>query len=125
MQYCKECLNSMIYEAAQINEDQAACLECGQCFSESRPCDGLKELQSEDLVSTLLQEKTRTTRRRKSSDHCTRWIDMEGGQVLPSSKLAALVAQIEKWLKDDPTCKTIVFTQFRMLLAHRRLPLRP
>jgi len=39
------------------------------------------------------------------------WISLKG-EVLPSAKTMATKSQILEWLKKDPDCKIIIFTQF-------------
>jgi len=113
--YCKECLRNMTYEAAQDGEDYAACLECGAVYSESRPCSGLKELGYDDTVVRSESGTPASARRpKRNPEDDTKWVSMEGG-VLPSTKSTAMVAQVEEWLKEDPKCKIIIFTQWHLM----------
>ncbi len=105
--YCRECLNALAYEAAKRDEEQTACLDCGSIYIESRPCDGLKELQMDAEGRT-------SPRTRKDPEQDLKWINFNGS-ILPSSKTAAVQAQIELWLTEEPDKKIIVFTQFHML----------
>jgi len=41
----------------------------------------------------------------------TNWINL-GGDLLPSAKTTAIKLQVERWLKEDPTTKIIIYTQF-------------
>lgn len=108
--YCKECLNALAYEAARRDEAETACLDCGSIYTESRPCDGLKELQMDAEGSGRTSPRTR-----KDPEADLKWINFNGS-ILPSTKTAAVQAQIETWLKDEPDKKIIVFTQFHMLM---------
>ena len=114
--YCGECLRIMIYEAGVNDEDQATCQAegCGEVFGESYPCGGLQELDFEEPPVPQNGEgepKIRPKRRLKDN---MKWVDFDG-QILPSTKTAAVQAQIEKWLREDPTKKIIVFSQFHLL----------
>ncbi len=113
--YCKECLNALAYEATKRGEEETACLECSCIFTESRACDGLKELQMEAESSERASaEGSPTTRTRRDPEQELKWINFNGS-ILPSSKTAAVQAQIELWLQEEPDKKIIVFTQFHML----------
>lgn len=110
--YCKECLNAMALAATEKGEYETACLECGIIFKESRPCVGLVELdQGDDLTAASPGASPRT---RRDPDQDIKWINM-GGRILPSSKTAAVQAQVEIWLRDEPEKKIIIFSQFHML----------
>lgn len=105
--FCKDCLLAMQTEAGFNQEDGAQCPECGLVWTESRPCTGLQELESD----TASPRRDRARRRRKDKDEDLKWIEY-GGQILPSSKTAAVQAQIEEWLVADPEKKIIVYSQF-------------
>lgn len=106
----------MSSEAAENDEDSATCLECGTIYSESHPCEGLKELSTdrEASISSISSESTLDRKRRKNPEAPLKWIDIDG-QILPSSKVAALIAQVDTWLKNDPSGKIIIYTQFHMM----------
>ena len=118
--YCKECLNALAYEAAKCNEEETACLECGNIYTESGPCNGLRELQLDadsNSGPTSPENGTLTApRTRRDPEEDLKWINFQGS-ILPSSKTAAVQAQIEMWLKDEPNKKIIVFSQFHMLFV--------
>jgi hypothetical protein len=110
--YCHECLRSLAFEAAEKGDTQSACLECGHIFATSHPCKGIGELETR---SGSTSSPTRACRpKQKEPDEDIRWITMEGN-LLPSSKTAAVQAQIEEWLKEDPEKKIIIFSQFLTL----------
>ncbi len=112
--YCGECLRIMAYEAAANDEDQAACEACGEIFNESQPCGGLQELDFEENHAPQNEEgKPKTRPKRKVKDNM-KWVDFDG-QILPSTKTAAVQAQIEKWFREEPTKKVIVFSQFHLM----------
>ena len=112
--YCKECLNALAYEAAKEDREEAFCLECGIIYNESRPCNGLKELQMDAEGNGMASPEASQTRVRKDPEHDLKWINFNGA-ILPSTKTAAVQAQIELWLQEEPDKKIIVFSQFRML----------
>ena len=119
--YCKECINALAYEAAERNEEETACLECGNIYTESGPCNGLKELQldAEGSSGMTPENGAKPVRRaRRDPEQDLKWINFEGS-ILPSSKTAAVQAQIEMWLKNEPDKKIIVFSQFHMLFVFR------
>ena len=114
--YCHECLLIMSYEAAANDENQAVCeaKDCGTIFTECQPCGGLQELDFEEppaLQNGEGKPKTRPKRRVKDN---MKWVDFDG-QILPSTKTAAVQAQIEKWFREEPTKKVIVFSQFHLM----------
>ena len=112
--YCGECLRVMAFEAAANDEDQAACEVCGEIFNESQPCGGLQELDFEESPAQQNEEgKPKTRPRRRVKDNM-KWVDFDG-QILPSTKTAAVQAQIEKWFREEPTKKVIVFSQFHLV----------
>ena len=111
--YCSECVKAMAMEAAAEGEDSAACLECGKIYLEVRPCNGLKELGYEDGLAGSDGSSPKPPSKRNPDDD-VKWISMEG-KMLPSTKTAAMVAQIEDWLKQAPGCKIIIFTQWQLM----------
>ena len=114
--YCKECLNALHHDTAirKKKNREVACLECGTVFTESNPCDGLKKLEAEE---SILDSSERTIRKkeRKNPNADIKWIDVDG-ELLPSSKTAAILIQLKQWLEEEPNKKIIVFSQFLMLL---------
>ncbi|KAL9610783.1 MAG: hypothetical protein Q9167_004539 [Letrouitia subvulpina] len=110
--YCKDCLLAMQSEAGFNQEGGVRCLECGFVWTESRPCTGLQELEFDPASSDYDCDAQRS---RKDKDEDLKWIDY-GGQILPSSKTAAVQAQIEEWLATDPEKKIIVFSQFHTMM---------
>lgn len=115
--YCKECLKNMAYEASTIGQDSTSCIECGEIFSESHPCDGLLEAKAGESSRSSPNEQYPMPLPRKKQEDNLRWINA-GSAILPSTKTAAVQVQIEEWLADDPTKKIIVFSQFHMLFVY-------
>ncbi|KAL8777205.1 MAG: hypothetical protein Q9213_007961 [Squamulea squamosa] len=115
--YCYECLRALQQEAAIDGEDHAACCECDHRFKEARSCTGIAELEVEPPAQGM--EATgflnKLAPKRNAEKETMRWINY-GGEVLPSTKTAAVVAQIEDWQQDEPDKKIIVFSQFHILM---------
>ncbi|MCJ1311340.1 hypothetical protein MMC25_005011 [Agyrium rufum] len=118
--YCKECLVCMASEAATDNEDATSCLACGEKYTETRPCHGLKELccipsTGLEISGAQVPSQVQPKPRRRPEDD-KRWIDLID-PMLPSAKCAAVVAQIQLWLTEAPHDKIIVFTQFQLTIT--------
>lgn len=114
--YCAECLRVIIYEAASNDDDRATCQaeNCGEVFDESQPCGGLQELDFKEPPAPQNGEGEPKIRPKRRVKDIMKWVDFDG-QILPSTKTAAVQAQIEKWLREEPTKKIIVFSQFHLL----------
>ena len=112
--YCHECLRTMASEAAANDEDQATCEACNEIFDESQPCGGLQELDFEEPAAPQNEDGKQKTRPKRRVKDNMKWVDFDG-QILPSTKTAAVQAQIEKWLREEPTKKVIVFSQFHLM----------
>ncbi|KAL6719078.1 hypothetical protein ACLMJK_003313 [Lecanora helva] len=110
--YCHECLLTMAHEAAANNQDSSTCVACNEVFSESHPCTSLSELETEPTTYQDGAPKVRPKRKAKDN---MKWVDLDG-QILPSTKTAAVQAQIEKWLKEEPQKKIIIFSQFHLVM---------
>ncbi|KAI4221368.1 MAG: hypothetical protein LQ349_007857 [Xanthoria aureola] len=117
--YCFECLRALEQEAAIEGEEQASCYECGHRFQEARSCTGIAELE---MAPPVLSRATGPSilggnigPNRNTDKETMRWINYTG-EVLPSTKTAAVVAQIEDWQRAEPDKKIIVFSQFHTLM---------
>ena len=108
--YCGECLRSMQYESAVRGEDQMECLACGSFYGSAEECPALKELGFDVGSPRSQNDETQVSTKQRSP----KWIDKDR-PVTPSSKAAAVLAQITTWLNEDPACKIVVFTQFRSM----------
>ena len=123
--YCAECLRAMSYEASEMDQDHTKCLKCNEAFTGASPCAGLKELEA-DTIPASLPEEVRTAKKQAIRDegvperpHRTvndnmKWVNLDGG-IIPSTKTAAVMVQIEDWLKKYPMQKIIVFSQFHLV----------
>lgn len=107
--YCRECLGFLAFEASEKGESQSTCLECSHTFIETHPCKGIEEfgLRKDSTTATA----TASKQKQRNLDDDIKWINLEG-KLLPSSKISAVQAQIERWLEEDPEKKIIIFSQF-------------
>jgi hypothetical protein len=55
-----------------------------------------------------MKEKERLDREDIAED----WLSLGGDEVLPSAKTIAIKAQILNWIRENPSVKIIVYTQF-------------
>ncbi|KAK0864308.1 hypothetical protein LTR87_015838 [Friedmanniomyces endolithicus] len=116
--YCKSCISDLQHYAARRGHDGAMCSECGEAYASYSPCEGLDAFENEGSTSESLAEvvpgkgKAKAKGKKKSKDdEMEDWISLKG-EVLPSAKTMATKSQILEWLKKDPDCKIIIFTQF-------------
>ena len=131
--YCKECLELMAHEAAAKEKENSNCLECGEEFKTTSPCEGLQELgwdahfrDRRDSATKKSKKSKKTTKARKGRSQRTSetpddsdskdvedvdWIGMKG-DLLPSAKTTAAKAQILAWLEASPNEKIVIFTQW-------------
>ena len=114
--YCKECLSHMAYEASKRGETSTKCLVCNEEFSESQPCNGIEEMEMDDISSLGSSLAKNRPRRKKYQKDAVRWLDFEG-DVMQSSKTTAVQIQLENWLNEEPGGKIIVFSQFYLLFV--------
>ncbi len=47
-----------------------------------------------------------------SEDIPENWLSLGGDELLPSAKTIAIKAQILNWIRENPTVKIIIYTQF-------------
>lgn len=113
--YCKECLANLAYEASRLDLDETACHKCQTIFTESKPCEGLKELEIPDLSASVFQDKDKAPAKKKFKLTMNYVDSKESGLVL-STKTLAVKAQLEKWIREDPDRKIIVFTEWLMIM---------
>ncbi|KAL9582605.1 MAG: hypothetical protein Q9212_003199 [Teloschistes hypoglaucus] len=119
--YCLECLTTLQQEAAAQGDTRAACCECARVFQESSCCAGITELEIEAATSESApppmtnNSRSNSRERRNQEKEALKWINL-GGKVLPSTKTAAVIAQIEEWQRVEPNKKIIVFCQFHIMM---------
>lgn len=114
--YCKECLTNLAYEASELDQDQTACHQCGSIFTESQPCEGMKELEVRDLSASVFQGDKDKVPEKKKFKLTMKYVDSKEYGLVPSTKTLAVKAQLEKWIRDDPERKIIVFTEWFMVM---------
>ncbi|KAI4199694.1 MAG: hypothetical protein LQ350_004416 [Teloschistes chrysophthalmus] len=118
--YCLECLTTLQQEAAARGDMRAACCECARVFQESSCCTGIAELEIEAATSesatplVIVTNRSNSRERRDQEKEALKWINV-GNKVLPSTKTAAVIAQIEEWQRVEPNKKIIVFCQFHIM----------
>jgi hypothetical protein len=107
--YCKECLESLCGLAAHSGRGQTPCRKCGLAYNNASSCEGIPELSGD-------REPGRRGRPKRVIDDkdSLDFVDVHSG-VLQSAKTAAVVAQVSEWIKDSPSDKIIIFSQFRMM----------
>ncbi|KAL8669247.1 MAG: hypothetical protein Q9168_006156, partial [Polycauliona sp. 1 TL-2023] len=116
--YCLECLRALQEEAAIEGEEHGSCYECGIRFTIARSCTGIAELEMEPRIAPVTGASCLAANiapKRNKDKETMRWINF-GGDVLPSTKTAAVVVQIEDWQRSEPDKKIIVFSQFHTLM---------
>ncbi len=114
--YCKECLTNMAYEASELDLDQTACLKCATIYTECLPCEGLKELEMQDLSASVFQNNKNKAPEKKKFKLTMNYVDSKEHGLVLSTKTLAVKAQLEKWIRDDPDRKIIVFTEWLMVM---------
>lgn len=118
--YCRECLTNLAYEASKNDQDQTTCHKCKKIYSACESCNGLKELNVEDLASKISEERTRKKPFKLSMDY----VD-DDDKILLSTKTSAVVAQLDKWVNDDPKRKIIVFSDWHLVFVTQSLAFLP
>ena len=114
--YCRECLENLAYEAAQLDLDETACHKCGTIYTESLPCEGLKELAICDLSASVFQGNKDKAPVKKKFKLTMDYVDSKEYGVVLSTKTLAVKAQLGKWMREDPDRKIIVFTDWLMVM---------
>lgn len=109
--YCEECLQGLAHKASAQDQDETACLVCGEVFTGAEPCADLEELEWDNR--RLLNESA--SRRKRQKEVNMEWVYHEDKLVM-SAKTTAVQEQIEEWLKEDPDKKIIIFSQFHMIM---------
>ena len=114
--YCYECLKSLDIQA-ENGEPKSTCLECGQHIASSYSCRGIEELNLLRDITSIDGKSSKQRLKPKDQNEDIKWINFEG-KLLPSSKVLAVQAQVEKWLQEGPTKKIIIFGQFYSLSVY-------
>ena len=114
--YCKECLTNLAYEASEMNLDRTACHKCATIFTGCMPCEGLKELEMRDLSDSIFQSDKDKAPEKKKFKLTMNYVDSKEHGLVLSTKTLAVKAQLEKWIRDNPDGKIIVFTEWLMVM---------
>lgn len=101
------CLTDASHTAARRGQDSARCVECGNHYSDCRPCDSLETLAEQ--ASTRSSIESGSSGKQKGQDED--WLNLKG-EVLPSTKTMAAKMQCLLWLEEKPDAKIIIYTQF-------------
>ncbi|KAL8962518.1 MAG: hypothetical protein Q9193_001088 [Seirophora villosa] len=112
--YCHECLLAMATIAA-ASDERTKCLVCESVYNGTEPCGGMKELNHDIGTGLAADGNAAKKKRHKAPKDLLKWIRRREG-VLPSTKSAGVVDQIDRWLTEEPEKKIIVFSQWRMML---------
>lgn len=115
--FCYECLKSLDVGAQENGEMKSICWECGQYITSSHSCRGMKELDLHEDKTPNAAKTSRQRQKQKNQDEEIKWVNLDG-KLLPSSKISAVQAQVEKWLQDDPGKKIILFSQFHLVSVY-------
>ncbi len=110
--YCRECLSNMAYEASRNDQDRTACEKCKKPFTTSESCEGLKELDVEDLTDKIAEEGSKKKPFKLTMDY----VDHED-KILLSTKTTAVIKLLEQWIKDNPDRKIIVFSEWHLVFV--------
>lgn len=116
--FCQDCYLSSEGEESEGQK----CDECDEIIHFHRSFEEYGAVM--DRLGAEVDALGRRTRRRKNDkndiyaegDEAVKdWIDMYN-QVLPSAKTIAIKAQIINWIKENPSVKIIVYTQFLSMI---------
>ena len=108
--YCRECVEALEIDAAAEGKDGAECQACGVVYRERRALGSVNEHKDVEDANTS----RRPTQTCNTWDSDSPWVSADG-HVLSSTKTAAVIAQAEEWLKDEPNQKIIIFSQWHMM----------
>jgi len=113
---CSEpCYEEVMNAAAEESKTNGTCKACGQTFYACSPCD---EEEDDDVPTTRGTRSKAAAREKKKKERLDRediaedWLSLGGEEVLPSAKTVAIKAQVLNWIKENPSVKIIVYTQF-------------
>lgn len=121
--YCWDCVKELQHYAARTGKENASCHECGTVYTTVKPCQLRTDLDFEEsttgsdagdmasVASTTTGAKKKGKGKSPKKDDMNDWIGLKG-EVLPSTKTIACKAQVLEWMKEDPLCKIIIYTQF-------------
>ncbi|KAF2682087.1 hypothetical protein K458DRAFT_370647 [Lentithecium fluviatile CBS 122367] len=115
---CNQCYEEASMLSAEEGKHYSTCNGCGKIFAYARRLSG-------DDLPEIMGPETRAKRRRhnkerekiEQQDISDDWLNLGGPEgVLPSAKTIAIKAQILNWLKENPSVKIIIYTQFLAMI---------
>ena len=113
---CSEpCYEEVMNAAAEEGKTAGTCKACGQTFYACNPCD---EEEDDDVPNTRSTRSKAAAKEKKKKERLDRediagdWLSLGGEEVLPSAKTVAIKAQILNWVRENPSVKIIIYTQF-------------
>ncbi|KAF2739022.1 hypothetical protein EJ04DRAFT_485339 [Polyplosphaeria fusca] len=108
---CYECYETSMIAAAESGEHRMTC-KCGEIFGHAEEIDAEGDLEdSSGSSGPVTRSKAKAVRlERENIDK--RWLNLDGGNVLPSAKTIAIKAQILNWIQENKDVKIIIYTQF-------------
>ncbi|KAF3039514.1 hypothetical protein E8E12_004791 [Didymella heteroderae] len=117
---CSEpCYEEVINAAAEEGKAHGTCKACGQTFYACTPCD---EEEDDDVPTTRGTRSRAAAREKKRKERFDRediagdWLSLGGEEVLPSAKTIAVKAQVLNWIRENPSVKIIIYTQFLAMI---------
>ena len=114
--YCLTCLKDLQASFARRAMERHRCNECGQFYTESKPCKDLVDqfnpvYENSDSEQPYPDALAPGTMAKSKKSKIQSWLNMNG-EVLPSAKTLAVKAQILEWISENSDVKIIVYSQF-------------
>jgi hypothetical protein len=112
---CDYCYEEVMHAAAELGNPHGTCKACGQTFHVCTPIESQEDEEEVNVRGTrakMKQKKMKEKERLDREDIAEDWLSLGGDEVLPSAKTIAIKAQILNWIRENPSVKIIVYTQF-------------
>lgn len=117
--FCLACLMDLQHRSARRGYDVSRCAECGEAYTHVAKCDSaiqkVEKLHDGITGSTDRELNPAKAKKKSSPDAMENWICMKG-EILPSAKTMAVKMTVLAWIKEDPDCKIIIYSQFIPML---------
>lgn len=121
--FCLPCLEDLQHRSARRGYDVSRCAECGEPYTHVSRCDSaidkigerLEKLHGSVTGSMDRELNSGKSKKQPTGDAMENWICMKG-DMLPSAKTMAVKMVILAWIREDPDCKVIVYSQFIPML---------
>jgi hypothetical protein len=112
--YCTPCYEAAVGAAAEHESDVVICHRCGQKILYTELCDSDPDpdFQGFEDGEVRSSKKSKERNRPEREDIKDDWLTLGGESMLPSAKTIAIKAQILNWIKENPSVKIIIYTQF-------------